>query len=264
MSGNIQPFSQLLPYGHRLRPIPLPETHGFLNDIQFSSPSGHPDICLVQARYDLSCFHESLFSSCDLPAPEHLAKAVKKRRGEYLASRLLARHALCRLGAAPLVLDNDADRVPVWPAGFSGSLSHSNRRVALLLTSSASGTLTGVDCENILRPETAVEIEEAIVTSNEKERIVGSGLPLAAALTVAFSIKESLYKALYPKLRQYMDFSAAEIVYCSAGAEKIRLRLTAAFSPEFPAGREFTGWAAVDEEEILSWVIDSPPGESKG
>lgn len=258
MSANKPPFSQLMPYGQRLRPLPLPETQGFLSDIQFLSPYGHPDICLVQARYDLSRFHDSLFSICNLPLPAHLAKSVKKRKGEYLASRLLARHALCRLGAEPWVLDNDADRVPLWPKGFSGSLSHSHQRVALLVTNSAKGTLSGVDCENILRRETAVEIEKAIVSNNEREKLIASGLSLVAALTVAFSIKESLYKALYPKLRQFMDFNAAEIVYCSAGAEEMRLRLTSSFERQFPAGREFTGWVEVSEVEVLSWIIDTP------
>lgn len=250
--------STLTPTGRKLTDIPLPVSHGFLRDVQFSSPAEHPDVCLIQACWDYACFSEPLFSSLDIPVPTHLNKAAAKRRAEYLASRVLVRHALSRLGAEPWLLINDADRAPVWPQGFAGSLSHSHQRIALLLLNTESGKLAGVDCERIMKLETAEEMYAAIITEEEKRRLLESGLPFATALTLAFSLKESLYKALYPQLRQFMDFGCAEIIACQPDTGEVRLRLTASFSSEFPAGREFTGRVRLTPTEVLSWVIARP------
>lgn len=249
------------PYGRKLATVPLPDSDGFLTDVQFGSPAGHPDVCLIQASWNPDRFDEQLFTSLLMPSPPHLTKAVRKRRAEYLASRVLVRHGLSCLGAEPWVLVNDADRAPVWPQGFTGSLSHSHQRIALLLLNTACHKLAGVDCEKVMRPETAEKMQAMIITVAEKGRLLESGLPLATALTVAFSLKESLYKALYPQLRQFMDFSAAEIMSCQPDTGEIRLRLTASFSSEFPAGREFTGKVRVTPTEVLSWVIDPSPSD---
>lgn len=238
-----------------LLPAALPDTHGFITDIAFSSPADQPDSLLVTAAFDLSCFDESLFAACQLPSPDSLNKAVRKRRAEYLASRVVARYAFACLGVEAAILSNDADRAPVWPVGTSGSLSHSHQRIALLLSSAENRLLLGVDCEKIMRPETAEEMQTVIVTAEEKRKLLASGLPFATALTLAFSVKESLYKALFPPLRQYMDFSAAEITALFPASGKVQLRLTASCGSDFPAGREFTGQVELVADQVLSWVI---------
>ncbi|NJD85588.1 4'-phosphopantetheinyl transferase superfamily protein, partial [Candidatus Erwinia dacicola] len=83
----------------------------------------------------------------------------------------------------------------------------------------------------------------------------GPHLPFNLALTVVFSLKESLYKALYPQLLQFMDFSVAQVVACSDDLQQLRLRLTQTFSAEIVAGREFIGRAQVQSDEVLTWVV---------
>lgn len=249
--------SQSVPCVLPLKPLALADSDDFITNVFFSSPAGHPDVCLVQADYDLARFDEQLFTTQVLPLPLHLNKAVRKRRAEYLASRVLVRYALCRLGAAAWILANDADRAPLWPAGFSGSLSHSTQKIALLLAKTESGKLLGVDCEEVMRAETAEAMQENIITPVEKRRLLESGLPFPEALTVAFSLKESLYKALYPKLKKFMDFSEAEIVFCSPNADKFLLRLTTSHSSDFPQGREFTGRVERTSTRVLSWIVDT-------
>ncbi|MGB9097996.1 4'-phosphopantetheinyl transferase family protein, partial [Erwinia sp.] len=219
-------------------------------------PAGHPETLLVTAQFDLSRFDERLYASCQLPSPVHLNRAVRKRRAEYLASRVVVRYALARMGIEGVILSNDPDRAPVWPAGISGSLSHSHQRIAVLLSRRENRLLSGVDCEQVMRPETAEEMQSRIVTAEEKRKLLESGLPFATALTLAFSVKESLYKALFPPLRQYMDFSAAEITALFPATGKVQLRLTTSFSSDFPAGREFTGQVELEADQVLSWVIE--------
>jgi 4'-phosphopantetheinyl transferase EntD len=54
-----------------------------------------------------------------------VARAVPKRRYEYAAGRACARRALEELGCPPAPLLSRPDRMPQWPVGFVGSISHS-------------------------------------------------------------------------------------------------------------------------------------------
>ena len=249
MNNNSSP--NLVPCGLALMPAkPLPAPH-FLHRLRCCSPAGHPDVMLFQARFDLAQFDNALFSACHLPFPEHLQKAASKRRAEYLASRLCVRHALSQLGIDDFVLANDRDRAPLWPQGIVGSLSHTHHCISLLLARAAGKKLLGVDCEQIMQRQTAEEMQSMIVTAQEKAVLRQSGLPFATALTVAFSLKESLYKALFPQLREFMNFDAAEITHCTPNAGQVTLRLTQTAA----AGREFSGRVLSDQDEVLSWVI---------
>lgn len=231
--------------------IPL----NFISDVAVFSPDGHPDLMLMVANYNLSCFSENLFNTFSIPFPEHLNHAVKKRRAEYLASRVCIRHALSLWGIEGFILHNDADRAPIWPAGMVGALSHTDGFISLLTGYSSSGKWPGIDCEKVIEEANATSLQAIIINADEKEVMRLSGLSDGVALTVAFSLKESLYKALFPHLRQFMDFEAAEIVDCNVSASNILLRLTRHLSPEFPTGRLFTGHAQVTDDRVLSWIV---------
>ncbi|WP_369125675.1 4'-phosphopantetheinyl transferase family protein, partial [Catenulispora rubra] len=53
-----------------------------------------------------------------------IARAVDKRRMEYITTRHLARTALVRLGFPPVAIGTGANREPLWPAGVVGSMTH--------------------------------------------------------------------------------------------------------------------------------------------
>ncbi|KAB8312254.1 4'-phosphopantetheinyl transferase superfamily protein [Erwinia endophytica] len=232
-----------------------PAALNFLSDIATFSPAEHPDVLLLRASYHPQHFCESLFNDFDLSLPAHLHKAVKKRRAEYLASRVCARFALSLMGIDNFVLSNDVTRAPVWPLGIIGSLSHTQHRVCLLLAQATCRKLLGVDCEQLISSNTADDIQKMIISEKEKAVLQRSGLPFTHALTIAFSIKESLYKAIFPSLREFMDFTSAEIVDCAPAASTIVLRLTRHFSTDFPAGRLFRGHVQFQQDEVLSWVV---------
>jgi 4'-phosphopantetheinyl transferase EntD len=99
-------------------------------------------------------------------------------------------------------------------------------------------------------------MQSVIVSPAEKQTLLESGLPFATALTLAFSVKESLYKALFSLLRQAMDFRAAEITALFPATGQVQLRLTDSFASDFPAGRVFSGQVEVQAEQVLTWIID--------
>ncbi|MFU9136465.1 4'-phosphopantetheinyl transferase family protein [Erwinia tasmaniensis] len=232
----------------------VPDAH-FLGDISRTALPDFPALTLFQLGYSPEVYHPTLFTTLDIPFPARLQRAVNKRQAEYLASRYLVRQALSHYGVERYILSNDAQRAPVWPAGIVGSLSHTRHCVSLLLASADCALLPGVDCEEVMQGKTAQELASTIVNDEERQLLEQSSLPFAMALTAAFSLKESLYKALFPSLRQFMHFSDAEIVFCSSRAERVTLRLRKDFSPRFPAGCEFSGHTLTDGSHLLSWVI---------
>lgn len=228
---------------------------GFLTLTRRAFPAGHADVLLIETGYDPAFYHDSLFTDYALPFPAHLSKAVPKRRAEYLASRLCVRDALTHFGFTDFVLANDADRAPIWPEGITGSLSHTRTCISLLLAKSSAGKLLGVDCEEIMQPAAAVEMRDMIINEREAAVLQASSLPFATALTAAFSLKESLYKALFPVFRQFMNFDEAEITACETNMAGVTLRLTRALSPEFAVGRLFTGSVMLQEKQLTSWIV---------
>lgn len=227
----------------------------FITAVSRLSPAGHPDVLLTEASYDPVRYSDQLFARYLLPFPTHLAKAVAKRRAEYLASRVCVRETLSLFGFSDFLLTNDADRAPIWPPGVAGSLSHTRTRVSLMLTTATAGKQPGVDCEEIMPPAAAAKMQEMIINKREYAVLQRSGLPFATALTAAFSLKESLYKALFPLFRQFMDFKEAEIVACEAELASVTLRLNRALSPDFAVGRLFSGHVTLHERTLTSWVM---------
>lgn len=94
---------------------------------------------------------------------------------------------------------------------------------------SRNGTL-GVDLEEYA--PTRLNIASAILTEAEQETI--RQLPEDRrwiALLTRFSIKESIYKALNPHVRRYIDFKEAEVTPDLEGGAHIRLNLVHSEGP---------------------------------
>ena len=82
--------------------------------------------------------------------PEEAAcvrRSVEKRRLEFSAGRFCARMALSQLGVHDFSLLPDADRVPLWPPGVVGSISHCSGLAVAAVARSESVKSIGVDVE---------------------------------------------------------------------------------------------------------------------
>ncbi|MGA9703968.1 4'-phosphopantetheinyl transferase family protein, partial [Pseudomonas sp.] len=144
------------------------------------------------------------------------------------------------------------DRAPVWPAHISGSITHSTGRAAAIVGHKAQWRGLGMDLENLLSLERAERLAGEILTADELQRMVA--LPrehIALLVTLTFSAKESLFKALYPIVQKRFYFEHAEVVEWTEAGD-IRLRLLTDLSAEWCHGTELIGQFAVDGEQLLS------------
>lgn len=178
-------------------------------------------------------FDPSTFEHPDLlllPHHADLIHASAKRKAEHLAGRIAAVQALQPFGITT-VPGIGVNGEPLWPTGFAGSISHSGTQ-ALALAVRRDNALVGIDCEALIAEKEAVEIQDGIINEQEKRVLLGAGYPFALALTLVFSAKESLFKALFPRVSAYMGFDSACVTAITHHTLTLSLaRPLAGFSP---------------------------------
>lgn len=76
---------------------------------------------------------------------------------------------------------------------------------------------------------------------------------LAMLVTLTFSVKESLFKALYPIVQQRFYFEHAEVLEWDEAGE-VKLRLLTDLSSEWRNGAELQAQFAVMDGQLLSLV----------
>lgn len=148
-----------------------------------------------------------------------ISRAIPSRRAEFQAGRHAAKTALIKAGAVHPGLPMDTDRAPIWPTGFTGSITHSNGLAlagAAMLTPLPGGiqgkiarkiTSIGLDME----PATPLEqsLWDEVLTLSEQEWLETQPSNKQGILAkVMFSIKECAYKAQYPMSKTLLDFNA--------------------------------------------------------
>ena len=165
----------------------------------------------------------SVWDTLSGSVPRSLASAASKRRREFAAGRQCAYTALRRAGCAiGNWLPIGQDQLPVWPHGWLGSISHTEKGAVAVAGRTDLLTLLGIDIELLEEDQTWEEVRHLVVSGDELT-ILGS-LAVAKAICLAFSAKEALFKALYPSVRCFKDFTAARIV--SFGPASLELILS--------------------------------------
>ncbi|GLK89392.1 4'-phosphopantetheinyl transferase family protein [Pseudomonas turukhanskensis] len=184
-------------------------------------------------------------------APAH---GVAKRQAEFLAGRVCAREALRRLNGGDVVPAVGADRAPQWPAGISGSITHGKNWAAAIVANSGDWRGLGLDVENLLSTDRAKRLQGEILTPVELRRASLLDLEqLALLVTLTFSLKESLFKALYPLTLKRFYFEHAEVLEWSTDGTA-RLRLLTDLSAEWKSGSELEGQFGQFDGRLLSLI----------
>ncbi|WP_449101512.1 4'-phosphopantetheinyl transferase family protein [Pseudomonas veronii] len=226
-------------------------------DAHWPLPDPLPGTVLLSTRFDPALLIAGDFQRSAVPPPASIQRSVAKRQAEFLAGRLCARAALQQLDNLDCVPAIGEDRAPVWPPHISGSITHSSGHAAAIVGHKAQWRGLGMDLENVLSLERAERLAGEILTADELQRM--ARLPReqhARLVTLTFSAKESLFKALYPIVQKRFYFEHAEVVEWSEHGQ-MRLRLLTELSGEWCHGKELVGQFAVDGDQLLSLVAIS-------
>ena len=195
----------------------------------------------ILVSFDHSLFSFDLFNDCKLYRPLSLNSAVIKRQCEYFAGRYAARLALKKFNINAFDVKSASDRSPVWPTSVIGSITHTSDTAMCIVLPNTRNSYVGVDIEDWLTTSIANDICETIVADNEQVMLKTLNQPFAQLLTLVFSAKESLFKALFPFVKQFFGFDCAEIKSIDFCSNSFELMLTTTLSNELKKGMRFTG-----------------------
>ena len=198
-------------------------------------------------------FDPTTFTDADLlwlPHHAQLADAGRKRKADHLAGRIAAAHALPDHTVPAIGPSGE----PLWPDGISGSITHSGTQ-AMAVVFRDRHALIGIDSEAILAENEAWEIKDGIIDAHEERVLSRSGYPFALALTLVFSAKESLFKALFPQVQAYMGFDSARVTMLDK--ETLMLALTRPLTG-FDEGLAFTLHWLLDGEQVITLLSHVP------
>ena len=194
------------------------------------------------------------FARSAIEMPASIQRSVAKRQAEFLAGRLCARAALLQLDGTCATPGMGEDRAPIWPAHISGAITHSNGRAGALVALKSEWQGLGIDLEKLLTTERAQRLAKEILTPDELARMASvPAEQIALLITLTFSVKESLFKALYPLVQKRFYFEHAEVLSWTPEG-LVRLRLLTDLSPEWQQGRELDAQFCLFEGQLLTVV----------
>ncbi len=143
------------------------------------------------------------------PHPEEISyvqDTVQKRQREFHAGRKLARRALHEIAQIDPPILMDKNRLPVWPPGILGSISHTNEYVVVAVGYRRLIANLGIDIaeENSVDCDLRSEILSVAEISSDPQSTID--------LTVSFSIKEAIFKSVFPVYLRYFEFTDIRII----------------------------------------------------
>lgn len=171
---------------------------GFLDGIEpFELPFSEPKVALAFGRVD--------DHARELLAAERtgLDRMGDVRRREYSSGRRVARQALELLGIRDVAVSTH-DRIPVWPSGIVGSITHS-RTLAMAMVGRAENVAgIGIDLE--LERRVTEQLAGRVLLKREHDRLLEKDWR-----TMLFAAKEAVYKAVNPLVGEYLEFGDVEV-----------------------------------------------------
>lgn len=205
--------------------------------------------------FDEQGFCPDDFANWDITPPTALYRAARKRQAEFLAGRLCAGEAVRKLRGTPWYPGKDDDGVPLWPGQTSGSITHSDGVAMAVVGDSRRFPGIGLDVEVIQNRTEARSLTSLVLTPGEQSRyhdalIHEPGL----CMTRVFSLKEALFKALYPLTRQRFYFQDAEVTALEANGQ-CRLRLLTRLAADWPRGIEVGARLADWRDRVVALVL---------
>jgi len=147
------------------------------------------------------------------------------------------------------------ERAPAWPPGYTGSISHTDGIAAAVAMRTHRVRGVGLDIERVATPVALEAILATAIDATELEPLttIAKRLGWPFALTVAFSAKESFYKATAATVGRFFDFNVLRIVDCASGSNEIKVEVAEPLAPNIPTGMRFTlSYVQMDEHTLLT------------
>jgi enterobactin synthetase component D len=215
----------------------------------------------VSCHFNKHLFKERTAAKFGVIMPASLNSAVQKRKAEFTAGRYCARTALMQLGGdSSSVVGVGAHREPVWPKGFTGSITHTEGYAAALVARDHLVRAVGIDSEAWITPESMASVSEQILSAGEPHHNCQHLFESPQHyLTLVFSAKESLFKCLFPLVNRFFDFHDARITVqdseSSRTSGEFRFELLRDLGAGFGAGFNAHGYYTLGADHVHTAIL---------
>lgn len=133
-----------------------------------------------------------------------------KRLSQFSAGRYLAKKVLSVLDIESDSISKSPSGAPEWPQGIVGSISHTDSYCLCAIANQPTVRSLGIDLERT--GQLSIEDAHLFMSDNELNEIKSANNP-SLMLTVAFSIRESVYKCLNPIYNKWIDYTDAKVEF---------------------------------------------------
>ncbi len=213
----------------------------FIVNEELIDMSNLANVCCYQCEFDTSCYDDSLFEQYGVEYLPLLDQAVVKRKAEFFAGRYAAHKAIRNLGVEETTVGIGKHHSPIWPDKLIGSITHNTTQAICAVAQSDNYQNIGIDLEDWIPLITANNIKADVIKASEEHIFSEIPLSFEQSLTLIFSAKESLFKALYPRVGFYFDFHAAKIIKINMDSCDFSLELTQDLNQGLVKGDVFKG-----------------------
>src|SRR5918911_5685786 len=174
-------------------------------------------------------------------------RALEQRRTYFALGRAAARDALAELGLPEVVIGRGPAGEPLWPDGIVGAISHAGDAAVAVVGRNTDYAGLGVDVEELARGPSARAARLVCRPSEMEWADVEAG---TRRLTMLFSAKEAVFKAMFPMSRVWLGFADAELAWV---AERCGFdaRLLKSAGPGYPAGSVVIVNCALTDRQVL-------------
>ncbi|WP_336960841.1 4'-phosphopantetheinyl transferase family protein [Acinetobacter pittii] len=193
-----------------------------------------------------------------LEHPLKIAQARVERKNEYLCGRVLAQAVLNHYFGLDQPITSMHEHLPIWPSHVLGSISHSQNKLIVALSNNA--IYLGIDIEHWVTSEFAQESAHLILTPFEFDLWKSKAaefFDFARYVSLIFSVKESLYKAVYPTAKQYIDFLEASIIDINFENQKLTLTFLPEIQQRYQLLEQYQGGWTIEQDHIMTWVFQA-------
>ena len=191
-----------------------------------------------------------------LPGEEDILgpRALEQRRTYFALGRAAARDALAELGLPEVVIGRGPAGEPLWPDGIVGAISHAGDTAVAVVGRNTDYAGLGVDVEELARGPSARAARLVCRPSEMEWADVEAG---TRRLTMLFSAKEAVFKAVFPMSRVWLGFADAELAWV---AERCGFdaRLLKGAGPSLPAGSVLPVYCTLTDTQVLSTAYCRP------
>lgn len=192
-------------------------------------------------QFDPTAVSLDSFVHAGIDCPQSIARSVAKRQAEFFCGRLVAREALRREGVTTWLspIGIGASHEPLWPSGVAGSLSHSRDIAAVVVAPARRYPALGLDVEFVVGGATRDAVAGMALDRDELGLLSSAGAAdsFDERITLAFSAKESLFKAAFPAVGRYFYFDAARVTAFDDAGGRLLLMIAKPVGSGYDVGR---------------------------